>query len=1589
MSFNPIIASDKIKKYYLRYIETAFFINDKTYFEQFREKLADDTAFSKGPYLEATDSFKSGKSLKELVEEGVVSSLFKSLDQKAMPSSRPLYAHQETAIRNIGNGENAVITTGTGSGKTESFLLPILNYLFRQQEKNQLGPGVRAILIYPMNALANDQVKRLRKLLKGTNITFGAYTGETERKQENAINKYMKLNDNQLPIPNELISREVIQQTPPNLLITNYAMLEYLMIRPGDNMIFSGAFADTWRFVVLDEAHTYTGATGIEVSMLLKRLKARLDTDNIQYILTSATLGTSEKDNGEVIDFANTLCSVNNFRNENIIRSERVKVNSPVHTTDFPTSMYSKLFKCIEEHNSNDFLIKQAIDYYPDLISGNDICETVFNLISYDRRYYQIKEILSDNAVSVFELMKEMKMTPYEMASFISLASKGIKNGVMLFDARYHYFLRTLEGAYLTLAPEKKLFIEPRKNYLDSKVFKFSVCRSCGEIYLTGYVSLGEDGLNHFSSECIVDPIASKMPGIEYYVLDYENTIKNDIRETDNENESLVRDTYVLCGKCGAIWRKYAKSSSAKNCSCGKEFYSTINKVTDTKCLRANEFSGEMTVKKCVCCDALAQNGNILRDFYMGQAAAASVIGTALYGVLPSSKTIVNTIKKVKPENDMFGFAAVQNNDDIIEHKETHRIAKQYLIFSDSRQEAAYFSVYFDITYHGLLRRRVLLEVLKEHTEEYKGGVLPSVLCRHLEAAFSKYGIFETSRRKEEALITILDEMVSDERNSLEKLGIISFKYRHKFGDLPVFPNGETDAVIGVLADGFRKKCAIKYESIADLSDDDKEFFQFTSSIKTIAPTKENQSEKSASRATWTSDRENSWINYLTKLTSVINGKPWEKDTINKFLLQLWNHVFVRNNSIETYDNIGYRMLIDEFIVYSSYSDNFKAYVCSKCGKITAKNADGVCPEFRCNGKLLPFDRNSLENNHYFKVYNELDIYDLIIKEHTAQLDIETAKQYQDKFVNKEINVLSCSTTFEMGVDVGDLETVFMKNMPPSPANYIQRAGRAGRRTDSAAYALTFCRLSSHDLNFYRYPEKMIKGHILPPSFKITNEKIVQRHMNACCLAEFFRLKPECFSSVQSFILSEYYDMFKEFIRSRPKGMMHILNNSIPLELHSKIEAWLDELCTDKGRMYEAYSQTVYDIEQLESYEAELLKGGSPQELKKAANIGYAINAIKEADILSFLSRKSVLPKYGFPVDSVELYTSPASYGYQSTSKLRLSRDLAIAIAEYAPDSEIVADGKLYKSRYIKLPPRKNHALVEHTFAICKNPECGCIITALNRANIPQHCNICNGEIEIQGNYVVPQYGFVSEIHSKKASTKKPDRTYRGDVHYIGNSSGITEEFKINEVDISVTKTKDDELLITNRTPFYMCRTCGYAVRKKGGINELAIVTKDRHKTLEGKICSGTSYDKIYLGHELKTDVAIINIAKSFEGDQALSVLYSLLEGVSDYYSIERKDISGCLYYSKSGGILHTVFVLYDTVPGGAGHVSRIANKGAEAMEGVLRSAYKVVADCTCGGDEGNGACYSCLCNYENQRVHDRLNRGLAKKYLGEILNIQ
>jgi ATP-dependent helicase YprA (DUF1998 family) len=247
-----------------------------------------------------------------LVGVNVLHGRFADLKAETLPLTRRLHAHQEEAIRKVRLGRNIVVATGTGSGKTECFLVPVLDHLLREVDSGLSDkPGVRALLLYPMNALANDQLKRLRRLLHHVPaITFGRYVGETPEQRGKAEELFRQHHPGEPRLVNELLSREEMRDQPPHILLTNFAMLEYLLMRPGDCALFDGPKGQCWRFLVVDEVHTYNGAAGTELGMLLRRLRDRVVQSvpgRLQCIGTSATLGGGQADCAAVVQFASGL----------------------------------------------------------------------------------------------------------------------------------------------------------------------------------------------------------------------------------------------------------------------------------------------------------------------------------------------------------------------------------------------------------------------------------------------------------------------------------------------------------------------------------------------------------------------------------------------------------------------------------------------------------------------------------------------------------------------------------------------------------------------------------------------------------------------------------------------------------------------------------------------------------------------------------------------------------------------------------------------------------------------------------------------------------------------------------------------------------------------------------------------------------------------------------------------------------------------------------------------------------------------------------------------------------------------------------
>jgi len=1566
MLFRPADSSKRIVEFYRKYLLTTFKTNNDIYNKQLKEQLSEDGVIAKGPYITMSDSFEKDKTLRELVEESVLSRELLQLP-KLYPD-RKLYKHQVEAICKADVGKNLIITTGTGSGKTECFLIPIINHLMREKEKGSLGPGVRTLIIYPMNALVNDQIRRLRDIFadyQESGITFGKYTGETLRKYSDALDEFIEREGTE-PIKNELISREQMRNNPPHILITNYAMLEYLLLRPGDNIFFNGQNASKWHSIVLDEAHTYCGAKGIEVATLIKRVKAMLHRNDIQFFLTSATLG-DKNSNPQIINFAQSLCDAK-FDENSIVRSYTVAPEKPEVTSKLDFSIYRELADKIRNNFASDHILKfleeKGIVINEASDSEETLRKTLFSMILHDDFYYEVRRILLNKVKPLNQLANELKIPVDDITDFIAVASNAQIEGDRIFEAKYHMFLRGIEGVYVTLNPSNKLFIKKMETYKENfdsddcgfKVFEITFCHNCNATFIVGQTDNG----------CLVQK--SKFNddyAPEVYLL-------GGSYDEDDDEEKEIDKQFIICAKCGAIER----SSSIKGLTCGhdKRNFNKLIKVKD---------SGDK-LHTCPCCHAFNAQRSILRPYFLGNEAATAVIATALYNELPA----VKITKRIEVFDDPF-FGGVFEKK-IEDHKQ---LVKQFLTFSDNRQAAAFFASYLQTTYRDNLVKRLMTKICEDHFQEMQKGVKFSTFVRWLEEYFEKYNIYNSDERKKQAWLAVIKELTNYKaKNSLQNKGILHFDSDIEMpgNEVLQLTAKETTNLFKIMTLYFIKNLAIKLP--ITLTKADYKMLAYGGIIRGFVL---NYTQNPYIES-WlpTKGKENTRTKLLRKLFP-----DKDENFIQALLNSIWKTLMQKG--IIEFDSESGKFLLSSESIFVKAVD--KLYTCNECKTVTPYNLKNVCANPRCGGILIEYDyHKAMENDHYYNVYRNLNINDLIAKEHTAQLASKKAYAYQNDFKNELINVLSCSTTFEMGVDVGTLETVFMRNMPPSPANYAQRAGRAGRSLKSAAYSLTYCPNSSHDQNYFKDPVSMIKGTIQPPLFNVDNEKIVLRHIFASAFSFFWRKYPELYKkAIGEFFDADGVNAFKKYLESHPEDLKEYLCNVISPELQKLYEistyGWINKLFLEDpiepGIFVIAMKKYASEIKELEKARKDCTERqrnavpGSREERElgwKIREIGNSINTIKKQQIIEFLSRNNIIPKYGFPVDTVEL----KSFGRGGMlDSLRLDRDLFTAISEYAPDSEVVADGKLITSRYIRV--LSGYAWPEYKYAICKN--CNTLNRVIWVDEIPKECKQCGHSLpKTIKKYIIPKFGFVMENgQPEDVGIDKPERTYKGSISYIGNGTQIESSvYSICGKEIIVGTSKMDELAVLNTSNFYICKDCGYGIID----DKCYDIVKEYppHYKPDGYRCSNTKLHQYSLGHEFQTDVVLLKFVSEniTEPNVAWTVLYSLLEGLCRHLCIDRNELSGCLHWYRNevfSGIGNYGFVLFDNTPGGAGYVRQL--RYISNFIGMLESGAQVVNGCTCGGEEADTACYSCLCNYYNQKQHDILQRRYAIDFFNSLLN--
>lgn len=1572
---NPIERSKYIDQRYKEYLRSSFEFGKTNLQELFVQQLESEKLL-KGPYVDMSFPFQRGHSLDYLIDKDIVCKSFRKLND--INFARPLYSHQEESINLIKSGRSAIITTGTGSGKTECFLYSILNDLLYDVENGNNEVGVRAIFLYPMNALVNDQIDRIRKILQNCpEITFGFFTGETP---ESASANYRKKlgEENKVVIPdNELVSREEIRKNPPHFLFTNYSMLEYLLIRPNDYAIFVPERLNNWKYVVLDEAHTYNGSLGIEISLLLRRLTG-LALKKPHFILTSATLGEQGKSENDIVRFAKSLTSAD-FDVSDIIFSKRLSLQEkPKYRVKGED--YSKIKAASEAFEE----IKNIAEKYYTGAATN-IRELLYEFLSRDENVHDLSRLLSKGSRDFFDLYDELKenVSQDELIALIDIINAAEKDGMGLFDLKYHSFVRPLSGAYITYGQQPKLSLTKTNEIEGMKAFEVGNCRYCNSPYIIGKIQQKEDDQMDYLLQNKEIDIYENYGNEEFVKIDFF-LIENAVNEEEVEIDSIV--PYEVCAKCGEIHA--LGNLNAKKCKCGDQYRFTVYKVIQGKEKDVDAIYNN--ISQCPCCGHKGKSG-IVKALNIGKDEGTALIAQMLYEAIDEGDQEVKKVRKLtlKP--------MAKQSDSSDEEK-----VKQFLAFSDSRQQASFAAVFFDSNHVRMLRKRLIWEVIQNHNYNEMNV---NMLAACLEDKIKTSDLFpnDLGSRKNAWAAVLVDLLKVDGAYDGEGLGLYYFDLDIK-SIINAFSEDEiAEAFAGcnmtkenlynlmqIAFSVFKTTPAINYVDSTLTPEERKDILEYRRFTNFVILSNPKKSKKAKEDQTFDGVRSflpvtgesNMIVRYVMKAFGV------DADTA-KETLEIIFSLLVQASNLEGGDKFlikhdkkdAYQINAGRYIVKNYKKSKF--YQCDKCGRLTPYNINNKCVQDKCSGSLHEIDPDeALATNYYRQQYKTKKIERIVIKEHTAQLDRKQAKEYQIDFKNKKINILSCSTTFEMGIDIGGLETVFMRNVPPTPANYVQRAGRAGRRKDSAAYILTYCGTGSHDFTYFSEPEKMISGIINPPYFNVLNKKIIVRHLMATSLGYFFRKYPEYFKTLDALVINgDGIDKYKEYMASRPEDLNDYINMKIlpePVYAEYRDFKWLDEMGgNDEKLTY--FVETIRDmIKEFEQAKEEAIKkqlAGDEQASRSVTYYMHQIANLQKEDVIKYLSKYCVIPKYGFPVDVVDLQIYED--GVQ-VNKYDMSRDLKVAISEYAPDSEVIVDGNKYTSKYIGI--KKEEQFPKNWFVTC--PTCKRTNVFLSRSDNTE-CKYCGSSIttETLEYYIEPVNGFKSG-ETKESTRLKPKRSYAGEVSYVGNGKTDENRLVIGN-SIGIETSSDDELLVMNKSGFYMCPVCGYSdIVKRGCLKSPQTIKA--HKNYKQFICKCDELEYLRLGHKFQTDVArftipMLDSMEKIALPQALSFLYAFLEGVSNALGIERNDIDGVLELNlewQSYDIL-----LYDNVPGGAGHVKRLLDK--DNVVNSLKAALDKVSMNCC--DE-NTSCYNCLRNYYNQSHHNKLQRKLAIDVIKRLL---
>ena len=1636
------------------YIKSQYLRKSPVILDAVSKKLDEEGVLYRRPYIESSPAYRTifnGIGLSRELPEWLKDYFSKLVDAGLGVYQTP-YTHQVRSLESVFNGQDVFVSTGTGSGKTECFIWPIMAKMANEAKNSPKTwdmRGVRTIIMYPMNALVSDQVSRLRRLMGdkegrfqqifnsisdgGRRPQFGMYTGRTpypgpssnpcENKKladtyqemitcatdddqlyldklikegrlpaKSDLSKFiekLRANDhNPDPDDAELVTRFEMQKVCPDILITNYSMLEYMLIRPREEKIWNDTIAwlnassENKLLFVIDEAHMYRGSAGGEVALLIRRLFHRLNIsrEKVQFILTTASMpNESLEDQKAVDDFACAL-TASDYQHKFIYikgETETIKVSknyeipithiNSISPENFDGDDATKLLYLnkfwmglpgLDEPFSNldvanSWMYDHLIDYRPfwllinkckgDTVSLDEISKAVFP---------ETNEEESSKAISVL-----LTIAPMAKSGF----------GAVLFPARMHMLFRGIKGIFACTNPQCKHHYA--KNGLALGEVALSddnlICPSCGSAVYELYNDR-RCGALFFKGYVLIDEFKKKRRTYLWHYI------------SDSDRDKMA-EIHLYIPPEG-----FSSDGGTKNNPIGKCYLHVENGYID---FTDDSLAGQTGIRTLYYCDHSDSKGNITfttcphcgHQLSKSELSSFSTKGNqSFYNLIKAQFMLEPPVKGKTGKTDKYPNEG-----------------RKVLLFSDSRQRAA-----------------VLARDMSEASEITAAKQLGILAIRDMEKSPSDnqnldnvYGYFA-----EEAVAHHVQMFNDMDRVNLQEQGkkiIKEAEFRHR-RHKEYYPkstisgtssNGMKELLLKFYCGGYntlydsglswiepvedQMDDAIDYLCEAGISTTKDEFIEiFNAWVMDVCDS------HVALGSTITDDirvkvrerysaygLEKNW--HFTNVIRKIMG--WQKDSKPELK---WRDVLTEIFLVRTNENTD-RYYINLATVRPRLGINSKWYMCDKCSEITPFRLKLKCPN--CGSDeihLMPTNEiNAMEfwRNPIVEALQDKPISIIDTEEHTAQVSHKDqlndlwsrTENYELRFQDflregeAPIDILSSTTTMEVGIDIGSLVAIGLRNIPPTRENYQQRAGRAGRRGSNLSTIITFCEDGPHDTMYFNDPVDMFRGKPRKPWIDIQSSKIIERHLGMEALEDYLQSIRESMDDLSTIEFFEHYK--NDFFKYLQEYLINKDDVLIPAGYDNSNEHYKEFLKQSLNALGEKVKM------HRELYEIQGDRNQKP--------------------LLDALYDEGMIPTYSFPKDVVSTYIqkkdSTAAIEYET------QRGLDVAISEYAPGRSIVIDKKTYQIGGLFYPGSEYRSKTSPAKAFIDDPNyvkpmlsCKCGWFGLESDIRDGKCPFCgNSDLSYEKNMLRP-WGFAPknadsieaiQLDEQYSYTQPPLYSTlpdHDDVVPINGYLHIQSAIRENQRIIMVNRGVDGK-------GFVVCKDCGAAAPGDDGaaLDGFDRPYRLRSQNMGHQNCKHLDVAKVNLGYDFITDMLTLEIFLdrkliNVDGNKgewlnraATSLAEALRLSVCRQLDVEFNElITGYRLRKNNRGDFVDIY-LYDSLSSGAGYAVGVK----KIIPEILNNVENLLLGCNC-----DKACTNCLEHYYNRYNRASLDRFAA-----------